>query len=74
MHILCPGCSKIHEIEYGKTRRLVGGEWVECEGSKLLGFYKCNEKLYLGTINGEDITRRRPENVVFMENMESEGE
>ena len=51
--ILCPHCGDMHPIQYGTSKKLLpDGTWSDPVPDKLVGFYKCNGKLYLGTING----------------------
>ena len=49
--ILCDKCGERHIVEYGNK--------VEADGSltqsKMLSFYKCNDKLYLAGINGKRV-------------------
>lgn len=55
--ILCPTCGQTHPIEYGTSRRLQDdGTWTDPAPSKSAGFYKCQGKLYIGTINGRVIS------------------
>ena len=55
--ILCPICGQTHQIEYGTSSRLQDdGTWTDPVPSKSTGFYKCQGKLYLGTINGRVIS------------------
>lgn len=51
--VICPLCGKLHAIEYGTSQRLINGEWEEPKPSRTLGFYRCQEKIYLGTIRGK---------------------
>ena len=56
--IQCAKCGKEHEIEYGTSSHLLpDGTMSEAKTSKLLGFYKCGDNTYLGTINGRLINR-----------------
>lgn len=52
--IRCPSCQDEHPIEYGTSKTLMpdGKTWSEPKPSRLLGFYKCHGKLYLGTVGG----------------------
>lgn len=51
--IACPRCKEEHAIEYGTSKTLrPDNTWSEPVPSKLLGFYKCQGKLYLGTVEG----------------------
>jgi hypothetical protein len=51
--ITCPHCGGTHEIEYGTKKTLqADGTWSEAVTSKLLGFYKCGDDLYLASLNG----------------------
>jgi len=51
--IHCPHCDQEHPIEYGTSKTLLpDNTWSEPVPSKLLGYYKCQGKLYLGTIQG----------------------
>lgn len=65
---ICPNCNKLHEIKYGK-RKLPDGTLVE---SKMLGFVKCEDKEFLVTLGGESVYPNKPNNVVFMENLEED--
>ena len=54
--INCPHCGQVHEIEYGTSKTLLpDGTWSEPVPSKLLGFYRCGEKLYLASLSGRSI-------------------
>ena len=49
----CPHCGQNHAIEYGTIQTLLPDDtWSEPAPSKLLGYYKCRGKLYLGTVEG----------------------
>lgn len=54
--IACPRCKEEHAIEYGTSKTLQpDNTWSEPVSSKLLGFYKCQGKLYLGTVEGRKL-------------------
>ena len=56
--IKCDKCGKEHEIEYGTSSHLLpDGTMSKPEPSKTIGFYKCGDQSYLGTINGRLINR-----------------
>ena len=49
----CPHCGAEHAVEYGTSRRLLpDGTWSKPEPSKLLGFYRCGDSLYLASVDG----------------------
>jgi len=48
---ICPKCGLTHTVSYGNILHEDGTEMP----SKLLGFYKCQGKDYLCSINGKDI-------------------
>lgn len=52
--VACKHCGQEHPIEYGTSKTLLpdGVTWSEPVPSKMLGFYQCGEKMYLGTIEG----------------------
>lgn len=51
--ILCPHCGNMHPIKYGTSRTLLpDGTWSEPKPDGLLGYYKCDGKVYLATLNG----------------------
>lgn len=50
--IRCKRCGETHAIEYGTSKTLQpDGTWSDPVASKLLGFYTCTGKLYVGTID-----------------------
>ena len=52
----CPRCGKSHPIEYGTSKtRQPDGRWSKPKPSKLLGFYKCGDKLYVASLNGRKL-------------------
>lgn len=51
--IQCPRCGQDHPIEYGTSKTLLpDNTWTEPKPSKLLGFYRCQDAMYLGTVEG----------------------
>lgn len=51
--ILCPNCGNIHPIQYGTSKKLLpDGTWSESKPCGLLGYYMCEGKTYLATLNG----------------------
>lgn len=50
----CAVCGAEHPIEYGTSRTLLPGgtSWSEPTPSRLLGFYSCDGKTFLATIDG----------------------
>ena len=52
--ILCPLCNKEHGIKFGKVKK-EDGSYIE---SSSIGFYECNRKLYLGSIDGKNVTNK----------------
>lgn len=54
--IRCRLCGQEHPIEYGTSKTLLpDNTWTEPTLSKIAGFYKCDGKLYLGTLDGRAI-------------------
>lgn len=51
--ILCPHCGQNHKVFFSE-RKLDDGTRVK---SKALAFYKCRGKLYLGGVDGKDVTK-----------------
>ena len=51
--ILCPHCGNIHPIQYGTSKKLLpDGTLSEPKPCRLLGYYMCEGKAYLATLNG----------------------
>ena len=48
---LCPRCNVAHAVEHGETVNKDGTR----SPSKLLAFYQCGEKSYLGGFHGREI-------------------
>lgn len=54
--VTCKTCGNEHPVEYGTSRRILDdGTWSEPEPSRLLGFYKCGEQLYLAGVAGRQV-------------------
>lgn len=54
--IKCRVCGEQHAIEYGKIRTLRDdGTWTEYTPSKVLGFYRCDGRTYLASLDGRAV-------------------
>jgi hypothetical protein len=54
--IRCEMCGGEHPIEYGTCRSSLGdGTWSDPAPSRLLGFYRCGDGVFLGTIKGRKL-------------------